>query len=155
MYPCPTIHGEFRDWTQRVGEGGVSAVNARSGEGMVFANNIVRALLSVCSEVTVGQVVAGQTLVSRDSGAFENRQRETWKSTHVNLVGHQTRGRADRIVVCELDVRELQVPVLSFIDDHGQHLIQSVVHPLNASVTVWTLGACGKLAHSEKLVDSL
>ena len=84
---------------QRVGEGGVSAVNAGNGEGMVFANNIVRALLLVCNHVAVGQVVAGQTLVSRDSGPFENRQRETWKSTHVNLVGGQTRGRAGRIVV--------------------------------------------------------
>ena len=93
---------------QRVGEGGVSAVNAGNGEGMVFANNIVRALLSVCSQVAIGQVVAGLTLVSRDSGAFEDCQGETWKSTHVNLVGRQTRRRADRIVVCELDVRELQ-----------------------------------------------
>ena len=54
---------------------------------MVFASNIVRALLSVCCQVALDQVVSGQTLVSRDSGTFENRQRETWKSTHVNLVG--------------------------------------------------------------------
>ena len=98
---------------------------------MVFANNIVRALLSICSQVATGQVVTGQTLVSRDSGVFENHQRQTWKSTHVNLVGHQTRRRSDRIVVSELDVRELQIPVvLSFIDDHSQHLGHSVVHPL-------------------------
>ena len=56
----------------------------------MFANNIVRALLSVCSQVAVGQVVADQTLVSRDSGAFENRERQTWKYTNVNLVGRQT-----------------------------------------------------------------
>ena len=35
---------------------------------MVFANSIVRALLSVCSQVAVGQVFVGQTLVSRVSG---------------------------------------------------------------------------------------
>ena len=63
------------DRTQRVGEGGVSAVNAGNGEGVVFANNIIRALLSICSQVAVSQVVAGQTLVPRDSGVFENRQR--------------------------------------------------------------------------------
>ena len=63
---------------QRVGEGGVSAINAGNGDCMVFANNIVRALLSVCSQVAIGQVVEGQTLLSRDSVAFENRQRETW-----------------------------------------------------------------------------
>ena len=74
----------------------------------------------------------------------------------MNLVGRQTRRRADRIVVCELDVRELQIPVvLSFIDDHSQRLSHSVVHPLTASVTVWMIGACGKLAHSQQLVDSL
>ena len=100
-------HGEFRGRKQRVDEGGVSAVNAGNVEGMVFANNIVRALLSVCSLVTIGQVVAGQTLVSCDSGTVENRQ-GGWKSTHVNLVGRQTRRRADRIVVCELDVMVLQ-----------------------------------------------
>ena len=81
-------------------------------EGMVFANNVVHALLSVCSQVAVGQVVADQTRVSHNSGAFENSQRETWKPTHVNLVGRQTRRRADRIVVCELDVRELQIRVV-------------------------------------------
>ena len=77
-------------------------VNAGNGESGVFANNIVRTLLSLCSEAVVGQAIAGKTPVSRDSGAFENRQRETWRSTHVNLVGGQTRRHADRIVVCEL-----------------------------------------------------
>ena len=128
----------------------------RNGEGMVFANNVVRVLLSVCGEVAIGQVVAGQTLVSRYSGAFENRQGETWKPTHVNLVGRQTRRRADRIVVSELDVREPEIPVvLSLVDDHSQHLGHSVVHPLNAPVAVRMTGACGKLAHSQQLVYSL
>ena len=131
-------------------------MNARSGEGMVFANTIVRALLSVCCQVAVGRVVAGQTLVSRDFGVFENRQRETWNSTHVKFVGRQTRCHADRIVVCELNVRELQILVaLTFIDDHSQHLGHSVVNPLSASVTIWMIRACGKLAHSQQLVDSL
>ena len=107
MHSYPTTHSEFRGRTQRVGDGGVSAVNAGNGEGMVFANNTFRALLSVCSKVAIGQVVAGQTLASRDSVVFENRQREAWKSTHVNLVEPQTRRHADRTVVCELDVGEL------------------------------------------------
>ena len=77
----------------------------------MFANNTVRPLLLVCSQVAVGQVLSGQAVVSRDSGAFENRQREPWTSTHVNLAGGQTRRRADRIVVCELDVRELRTAV--------------------------------------------
>ena len=43
----------------------------------MFANNIFRALLSVCSQVATDQVVAGQTLVSRFSGAFKKGQEET------------------------------------------------------------------------------
>ena len=85
---------------------GVSAVNARNGEGMVFANNDVCALLLICGQVAIGKVVAGQTVVPRYSGAFENRQGETWKPTHVNLVGRQTHCRADLIVVSELDVKD-------------------------------------------------
>ena len=47
-------------------------------------------------------------------------------------------------------MRELQIPVvLAFIDDHSQHLGH------NVSVTVWIKGACSKLAHSQKLVDSV
>ena len=108
-----------------------------------------RALLPVCSQVATGQVIAGATLVSLYSGAFKNRQGETWKPAHVNLVGRQTRRRAHRIVVSEPNVRELQIPVvLLFVDNHSQHLCHSVVHPLNAPVAVRMIGACGKLAHS-------
>ena len=86
-------------------------------------------------------MVAGQTLVSRYSGAFENRSGgDVEASTHVNLVGRQTRRRTDRIVVSELDARDLQIPViLSLVDDHSQHLGHSVVHPLNAPVAVRVL----------------
>ena len=52
--PCPTTHGEFRCRTQCVSEGGVSVVNARDGEGMVFANHIVRTLLLVSIRVGIG-----------------------------------------------------------------------------------------------------
>ena len=105
----------------RVVEGGVLVVNAGNGEGvMESANNIVHALLSVVRQVAVGQVVAGKTVESRESGASQNRQRQTWKSTHVIVAGGQTRRGANRAVVCELNVSELQVPVvLSFIGAHS------------------------------------
>ena len=62
VHPCSTTHGEFRCRTQRVGEGEVWAINPKNGEGMVFANNVVRALMPVSIEVAVGQVITGQTL---------------------------------------------------------------------------------------------
>ena len=99
VHPCPTTHGEFRGRTQRLGGGGASAFNLGNGEGMVLARNIVRVPLSVCTQVAVGQVISGQTLVSRDSGAFENRQGQTWKSTQVRLVGLRTRHRPNQIAL--------------------------------------------------------
>ena len=83
------------------------------------ADNVVRALLPVGGQVAIGQVVTGQTLVSHDTSAVENRQREPWESAHVDVVGRQTRRRADGIVVSEFYVGQMQVPnVLSLVDDH-------------------------------------
>ena len=77
VHPRPTTHSEVRCWTQRVGEGGVSAVNTGIyGEGVVCTDNVVRALLRVGGQVAVDQVVTGQTLVSHDTSAVENRQGE-------------------------------------------------------------------------------
>ena len=120
------------------------------------ADNVVRALLPVGGQVTIGQVVTGQILVSHDTSAVENRQGEAWESVHVDLVGRQTRRRANGIVVIEFSVEPMQVPTfLSLVDDHIQHLAHSVVCPLNASVTVGMIGACSKLVHAQQLTYSL
>ena len=120
------------------------------------ANNVVRALLSVGGQVAIGQVIAGQVLVPHVAGAVVNRQGETWESAQVDLDGRQARGRADGIVVNKFDVRKVQVPiVLSLIDDHSQYLGHSVVHPLNAPVTVGIIGDSSKLAHAQQLIYSL
>ena len=120
------------------------------------ANNVVRALSSVGGQVTIGQVVAGQTLVPHDASAVENRQGEPWESAHVEPVGRQARQRADGIVVSEFYVRQMQVPiVLSLVDDYRQHLGHSVVHPFNAPVTVGMIGTWSKLVHTQQLMYSL
>ena len=156
VHSCPTTGSEVRCWTQRVGEGGVSAVNTGNGEGVVCADNVVRALLPVGGQVAIGQVVTGQTLVSHDTSAVNNRQREPWKSAHVDLVGRQTRRRADGIVVSEFYVGQMQAPiVLSLVDVHSQHLGHSVIYPLNAPDTVGMIGACTKLVHTQQLIYSL
>ena len=74
VHPSLTTQSEFGRWTQRVSVGEILSVNARNGESMVYANNVVRALLPVGGQVTRAPVVAGQALVSRYSSAFENRQ---------------------------------------------------------------------------------
>ena len=72
VHPHPAANAKFGDWTQCVGEGGVAAVHASNGEGVVFTNDIVRALLVVRRRVAIGEVVAGPTLVAGDSSTLEN-----------------------------------------------------------------------------------
>ena len=53
----------------------------------MFTDDIVCHLLAVGRQVAVGEVVAGQALVTSDPGAFENHEREARKPADVDLVG--------------------------------------------------------------------
>ena len=156
VHPCLTTRSEVRCWTQRVGEGGVSAVNTRNGEGVVCADDVFCALLAVVGQVAIGQVVTGQTLVYHDARAVEIRQGEPWESAHVDLVGRQIHRRADGVVVSEFDVGQMQVLIVSsLVDNYNQHWGHSVAHPLNAPVPVGIIEACSKLVHTQQLIYRL
>ena len=119
-------------------------------------NNVVRALLPVDDQFAIGQVVAGQTLVSHDAGAVETSQGEAWEPAHVDLVRRQARRRADIFFVSKFDARKMPVPiVLSLLDDHILHSGHSVVYSRKAPVTVGMVGACSKLAHAQQLIYKL
>ena len=71
----------------------------------------------------------------------------------MDVVGRQTRRRADGVVVSEFNVGEMQFPiVLSLVDDHSQHLGHSVIYPLNAAVTRGVIGACSRFVHTQQLI---
>ena len=79
VHSRPAADDQFGNRMQCVGEGGVSVVHVRNCEGMVLADDIVRGLLALGHQVAVGEVVAGQTVVAGDPGAFDNLERETRK----------------------------------------------------------------------------
>ena len=54
IHQRPAANGEFGYWTQCVRESGVASAYANNGEGVVFANDIVRALLAALRQVAVG-----------------------------------------------------------------------------------------------------
>ena len=83
----------------------------------MFTDDIVLALLAVGRQVTVGDVVASQAVMTGDPGAFENREREARKPTHVDVVGSSTGGSADLIVVRKFDIRELLISVVLLLVD--------------------------------------
>ena len=52
-------------------------------------------------------------------------------------VGRKTRRLTDGFLGIELDVGQMQVPIVSsLVDDRSQKLAYSLIHPLNASVTL-------------------
>ena len=63
---------------------------------MVSKNDIVRALLVVGRQVSVGKVVAGQALVAGDPGVLKNRERGARNPTHVELVARWDLNRRQR-----------------------------------------------------------
>ena len=88
-----------------------------------------------------------------DPGAVENSEKEARDPAHVNLVGGQASGGADRIVVGELHVRQLRIPiVLAFVDDHTQHLGRCVVNALHTAVTAWMVGVGSDFSNTKKLI---
>ena len=108
----------------------------RNCEGRVLKDDIVRALPAAGPQIAVAEAITGQ-LVAVDSGAFGNREREERKPTHVDLVGNQTGGSADRIVVREFDVRELLIPVsLEHVDHHNQDFWNRMIHTLHPNIAI-------------------
>ena len=72
-----------------------------------------------------------------DSSTLENREREAWQPTLMDIVGSQTRDGADGNVVRKFDRRELFIPVvLELADDHRQHLGHRVVYTFHPTVAV-------------------
>ena len=60
----------------------------------------------------------------------------------MNFVRGEARGCADRVVVCVLDMREVDVPVvLMFVAIHGKHLCHCMVNAFDAAVTAGVVGA--------------
>ena len=72
------------------------------------------------------------------SNTVKKCEREAWQPTHMDLVGSRTRGGTDGIVVRKFDMRELFIPVvLELVDDHCQHLGQSVAYTFHPIVATW------------------
>ena len=57
------------------------------------------------TQVAICDVVAGQVLMASDPGVVEEGKRGAREPAHVNLVGGQTSGGADRMAAGEFHVR--------------------------------------------------
>ena len=120
---------------------------------MLLANQRLRTPLTVGDDVAVFQVVAGEALVASGIVLFEDGKGETGKAVYVHLIRGSPGGDADEIVVSIFHVRQVGVPVvLSFADDHREHLSHGVIDAFDATVAVGIVGARRDVPPAEKLV---
>ena len=123
---------------------------------MVFADDIVRGLLTVGRQVAVGEMIAGQALVVEDAGAFKNRASEARRPAHVDVVGSQTDDSADQTVVRKFDVGKLHISVVvDLVDHHCQLFGNRVIHTVHPAIAIWVVEAGGNFPNAKKLVDHL
>ena len=131
----------------------ILALHAGDSAGVLFANQRIRTPLTVCDEVAVFQVVAGEALVASGVVVFEDGEKKAGEAVRIHLIQGQPGGGADGIVVSKFHVRQADAPVvLSFVDDHRQHLSHGVVDAFDATVVVGVVGDRLEFLHAEELV---
>ena len=99
--------------------------------------------------MAVFQMVAGEALMASGVVVFEDGEGKVGEAVHMHLVQRQPGGGADGIVVSKFHVWQVDVPVvLSFVDDHRQHLSHGVVDALDAIVADGMVGARRDFPHA-------
>ena len=130
------------------------SVEARCVDGVEFPDGAVGSLLAGGGEVDTSYPVPREALMSADVGEVKYGMGEGGEATHVPFVKGKSGGCADGVVVCALDVWDLNIPVgLLLVADHGEHEGHSVVGTLDTTVDARVAGADGNLVDAEAVVE--
>ena len=120
MDPYPSASRVFGAAEKSIGESGVASIDPSNGEGVLFAHSFIGALLSVVSQVAIGELVAIEALVGTTVRAIKDGEGEAREASDVEFIGGKVRGGADGVVLSVFDVGKMDVPVvLMFVADHG------------------------------------
>ena len=72
----------------------------------MFSHKFVGALLTLASEVAIGELVAVKVLVGTTVRAIKDGEREAREASDVDFIGGKARGGANRVVVGVFDVEK-------------------------------------------------
>ena len=113
--PYPAASRVFGATEKSIGESGIAPIHPSNGDDMLFSHDFIGALLSVASEVAIGELIAGTTVRSIKDGEGEARE-----ASDVDFIGGKARGGANGVVIGVFDVGKMDIPVvLVFVTDHG------------------------------------
>ena len=118
--PYPPASRVFGAAKEGIGESGVSPVYASNGKGVLFSHKFVGTLLTLASEVAIGELDAVKVLMGTTVRSIKDGEGEAQKASNVDFIGGKARGSANGVVIGVFDVGKVDVPVvLVFVADHG------------------------------------
>ena len=83
--PYPSASRVFGTAEESIGQSGIAPVYPSNGEGVLFSHKFVGALLTLASEIAIGELIAvevlmGTTVRSIKDGERKARERPMWTS---------------------------------------------------------------------------
>ena len=103
-----------------IGESGIAPVYPSNGEGVLFSNKFVGALLTLASEVAIGELIAVEVLMGTTVRSINDGEGKAREASYVDFIRGKARGGANGVVIAVFDVGTMDVlVVLVFVIDHG------------------------------------
>ena len=118
--PYPPASRVFGAAEEGIGESGIAPVHPSNGEGVQFSHKLVGALLTLVSEVAIGELIAVEVLIGTTVRSIKDGEGKAREASDVDFIGGKARGGANGVVIGVFDVGKMDVPVvLVFVTDHG------------------------------------
>ena len=118
--PYPSASRIFGAAEEGIGESGIASFYLSNGEGVLFSHEFVGALLTLASEVAIGELIAVEVLMGTTVRSIKDGEGKAREAFDVNFIGGKARGGANGVRIGVCDVGKMDVPVvLVFVSDHG------------------------------------
>ena len=118
--PYPPASRVFGAAEESIGQSGIAPVYPSNGEDVLFSHKFVGALLTLASEVAIGELIAVEVLMGNTVRSIKYGEGKAREAYDVDFIGGKARGGANGVVIGVFDVGKMDVPVvLVFVTDHG------------------------------------
>ena len=118
--PYPFASRVFGAAEEAIGDSGIAPVYPSNDEGVLLSHKFVGALLTLASEIAIGEMIAIDALMGTTVRSVKDGKGKVREASDVDLIGGKARGCANGVVISIFDVRKMDVPVgFVFVTDHG------------------------------------
>ena len=97
--PYPSASRVFGAAEEGIGESGIASVYPNNGEGVLFSHKFVGPLLTLASEVAIGELVAVEVLMGITVRSIKDGRGGAREASYVDFIGGKARGGANGVVI--------------------------------------------------------